>query len=663
MPPSATAMYGQTVQGIPTNPTAFWHGHDLPADSTSPISPSLGVHLSPTTSTTESFSGSTPPVQTPPFDNGRKNSQSSAKNSQKEPTGNQARASVAVACVPCRSRHLKCDGGVRCSRCRADDVECTYIKSRRGWKGKRKNKEDAGGPVTMSRPPIIETPINNSHLSSPEFPYNGELPSLNPLSSPTNSLGVGPPQTAAPPVQLNLNGTSRLNRFGHVGPETAVQSFYHYFYNSHPFCLPQPRLVELFNDRQAPLLEIAVQFIGSSFLPSMPADMYMEALNRHINSGNYPRDAFSVQALLLFAIGLHAHNEVPRAAQVFIIAQALTLDIGLHRMEFSIVHGGGDPQLEESWRRTWWSMFTVNGMMTAVNPGVQFKLKDVITDVLLPCENDQYFSGHIPYPNSIQDYDDSAFLPSLPIFSSFTYLIDAIRILGKVFECARLDSTFEYHIVNVVDEYLCNWRLHLPTSKLNIVNNDGVVDEVLFQAHMVNAGSTIMLHRPRSNLGFGRVEGVNICVQPGQVLLPTQTREIHTAKCLTSAENISSLIRIPGQLLHHTPFFTCVVVMASVVHLSYWSFLVPDGQDDVIKQSIRLDVGTLQQYSNTWPIASVVLGQVRGVAHTLFNSKKAMSIHLWSNIDSRDVIRNVIEEGGHVPPQNYAQLIAPMLKS
>jgi hypothetical protein len=125
----------------------------------------------------------------------------------------------------------------------------------------------------------------------------------------------------------------------------------------------------------------------------MPADMYKEALNRHINNGSFPRDAFSVQALLLFAIGLHAHNEVPRAAQIFTIAQALTLEVGLHRMEFALMHGGGDPQLEESWRRTWWSMYTVNGMMCAVNPGVQFKLKDIITDVPLPCENDQYFSG------------------------------------------------------------------------------------------------------------------------------------------------------------------------------------------------------------------------------------------------------------------------------
>ncbi|KAH7391007.1 hypothetical protein DE146DRAFT_151575 [Phaeosphaeria sp. MPI-PUGE-AT-0046c] len=656
MPPSAMTLPGQTMQG-------FWsHAHDLTSDSTSGVPDSHGLHFSPTSSTTESFNDSTPPVQTPPSESSsRKDSQHSIQISQKEANNSQARASVAVACVPCRSRHLKCDGGVRCSRCRNEGVDCTYIKSRRGWKGKRKNKEESGGPVALNGIPATEAPINNGHLSSPEYSYNGDLPVLNQLSSPTNSLGAHP--VTAPAPQLNLNGTARLNKFGHLGPETAIQAFYHYFYNSHPFCLPEPRLMEVFKERQAPLLEYAVQFIGSSYIPSMPVDMYKEALNRNISNGNYPRDAYSVQALMLFGIGLHAHNEVPRAAQIFNLAQALTLEVGLHRMEFALMHGGGDPQLEESWRRTWWSMYCVNGMMTAVNPGVQFKLKDIVTDVPLPCENEQYFSGHIPYPSTLQDYDDSAFLPSLTVFSSFVYLIDAVRILGKVFECARLDSTFEYHAVDVVDQYLCNWRLHLPPSKLDIVNNDGHIDEVLFQAHMVNGGSTIMLHRPRSNLGFGRVEGVNICVQPGQVLLPTQTREIHTAKCLTSAENISALIRLPGQLLHHTPFFTCVVVMASVVHLSYWSFLVPDGQDDIIKQSIRLDVGTLQQYSNTWPIAHVVLGQVRGVAHTLFNSKKAMSIHLWSNIQQHDVIRNVIEEGGHVPPQNYAQLIAPMLKS
>ena len=152
----------------------------------------------------------------------------------------------------------------------------------------------------------------------------------------------------------------------------------------------------VFKERQAGLLELAVQYIGSSFLPASPTDMYKSAMDRTIASQNYPRDGFAVQALLLFGIGLHANNEIPRAAQIFIMAQNLTIEIGLHRLDFSLINGNGDPVLEESWRRTWWSMYIANGMMTAVNPGVQFRLKDVITDVPLPCEDHQYFSGVSP---------------------------------------------------------------------------------------------------------------------------------------------------------------------------------------------------------------------------------------------------------------------------
>jgi hypothetical protein len=227
-------------------------------------------------------------------------------------------------------------------------------------------------------------------LSSPDSYYNGKAQMMNQLS-PTDHRNV---QSMPPPApQLNLNGTARPNRFGQLGPETATQAFFHYFYNSHPFCLPEPRLLDVFNQRKAPLLEIAVQYLGSSYLKAIPTEMYRDAMNQNIDNGNYSRDGWSVQALLLYAIGLHANNEVPRAAHVFAIAQALTIEIGLNRMEYALIHGQSDPQLEESWRRTWWSMYTANGMLCAVNPGVQFKLKDILTDVPLPCEQEQYLSG------------------------------------------------------------------------------------------------------------------------------------------------------------------------------------------------------------------------------------------------------------------------------
>lgn len=239
---------------------------------------------------------------------------------------------------------------------------------------------------------------HQGQLSSPNSFYNGETPTMNQIS-PSSSIGVQSMPPPAAPQQLNLNGTQRLNSFGHLGPETAIQAFYHYFYNSHPFCLPEPRLLEVFNQRKAPLLEYAVQYLGSSYVPAIPTAMYKEALDRYIDSGSFARDGWSVQALLLYAIGLHANNEVPRASQIFAIAQDLTLEVGLNRMEYALLNGESNPQIEESWRRTWWGMYCANGMLCAVNPGVQFKLKDVLTDVPLPCENDQYFSGvSVPSP-------------------------------------------------------------------------------------------------------------------------------------------------------------------------------------------------------------------------------------------------------------------------
>ena len=248
---------------------------------------------------------------------------------------------------------------------------------------------------------VLQSALINTNLTSrsiqslsPEFAYSTELASANHLNAASNGMGmVAVPAPVRAPEQLNLNGTHRLNQFGHMGPPTAIQSFYHYFYNAHPFVLPHGNLISLLKERRTPLLEQAVQFIGASFLPELPTDMYKDAMNRAINSGSYPRDGYSVQALILFSIGLHAHNEVPRAAQIFGLAQNLTLELGLNRIDFAILNGNNDRQLEESWRRTWWSMYTVNGMMSAVNPGVQFRLKDIPTDVPLPCENDAYFSG------------------------------------------------------------------------------------------------------------------------------------------------------------------------------------------------------------------------------------------------------------------------------
>ena len=146
---------------------AFWAQAQDSADS----SP-LALHLSPSASSTTHGSqhSSTSPSLTPRSDAERKDSQAGQQNGQNGQNGAQARTSVAVACVPCRSRHLKCDGGVRCSRCRADGVDCTYIKSRRGWKGKRKKPGEHGAPqVPGPSFPLTPKPLSLTSARPREY--------------------------------------------------------------------------------------------------------------------------------------------------------------------------------------------------------------------------------------------------------------------------------------------------------------------------------------------------------------------------------------------------------------------------------------------------------------------------------------------------------------
>jgi len=40
-------------------------------------------------------------------------------------------------------------------------------------------------------------------------------------------------------------------------------------------------------------------------------------------------------------------------------------------------------------------------------------------------------------------------------------------------------------VIERIDAYLVNWRLHLPDSKKDLISSDGQLDEMLFQAHMI----------------------------------------------------------------------------------------------------------------------------------------------------------------------------------
>lgn len=154
-----------------------------------------------------------------------------------------------------------------------------------------------------------------------------------------------------------------------------------------------------------------------------------------------------------------------------------------------------------------------------------------------------------------------------------------------------------------------------------------------------------MLHRPRSDLNLEDVEKVKTCVAAhSSSPFLGGFKDVHTVKAMQAAKDICGLILLPCPMIKHTPFFSCAVTMSSIVFLSYWSFIATESSDDFIKDNIRLNIGVLKTLGELWPIANTVLGQVKGVAQELFQSRKALSnAFSQTQVTRQEIFQGMIE--------------------
>jgi len=390
-------------------------------------------------------------------------------------------------------------------------------------------------------------------------------------------------------------------------------------------------------------LEAAMRYVGSFYVEQAPTVSLGLEAERLLYHADCPKDGFRVQAMLILSIGLDGYTYQEKALQILIDAQDLALELGMNRREFAALSGNNLSFLEESWRRTWWELYVVDGMIAGVHQKSTFRMKEIAADVALPCEEKQFASGRIPPSLSIQEFDDESFDGRNVNYSSFTYRIAAVRNLGRVLQFRQI--TFpDDPAISRTDAHLVNWRLHLPDSKRNIIDSSGRLDEMLFQAHMITEATTILLHREYSQLDSSVAQNVTSCA-PHKEIVPGQTYNIHAAKTIQAAQDISKLITLPVPLIKHSHFFTCVITLGSIVHLSCWSMIMPPHQDEDIKQQLRLNIGGLKTLWQIWPSAGRAFGQVKGVAQEIFAAKKAAAeVGFWAEYTEADMMRSMIED-------------------
>ncbi|KFY06469.1 hypothetical protein V491_08607, partial [Pseudogymnoascus sp. VKM F-3775] len=150
---------------------------------------------------------------------------------------------------------------------------------------------------------------------------------------------------------------------------------------------------------------------------------------------------------------------------------------------FAKANGGGDVVVEESWRRTWWECVVLDGMVAGVHRASSVRLSGVGEGVGLPCEEREYSSGNIPTPRTLEEFNDADFSDDNIVFSSFTYRIAAIANLERILALPKPIFPDD-PLIAKTDAYLVNWTLHLPPTA-RLVVEDGRVDEMIFQAHMI----------------------------------------------------------------------------------------------------------------------------------------------------------------------------------
>ena len=547
-----------------------------------------------------------------------------------------------------------------CRRCQDTGNECNYQQSRRGYKGPRKvakssvngdeNSPNTGlpGNLLTKTPSTASTgPWTPSNMTGLDFAAMGEAYSLGPFSdslprpytlpqelyqtpetgsSAAQSLPLDDEQLrkiALDPQHNSINQAVNITSSTSIDPsedgdETVMDIFYSNFHNAHPFVIPQ-RLYRAKPTLLPPVLKSVIMFVASHFIPGFVQDGLRNAAE-NITSDRVPADGFKVQGLLLFGMSLFARCEQELALTIIDKAIDLALNLGMNSKTFATTHGMGNAIIEESWRRTWWDLYMVDGILSSLNSiHHTFRLQHIQNDVPLPCEETDYVECKaITTFRSQQDFLERAFAAEPYNYSSEAYKIEAVRLLGKVVNISSEIVSPNDEQVESLDAQLANFILSLPPEKRYTIERDGKCDEILFSAHNLIDSALISLHRPRSTLTFIQNHYPTECTRPEAIRAPISAYEVHTAKTIKAANSISQAIALRTPLSKHSPCFVCATLLSAIVHLPAYSVEIDMERASAIKERLQLTINALNSIGEVWPMGKAAKGQISQFARDVF---------------------------------------------
>ena len=392
---------------------------------------------------------------------------------------------------------------------------------------------------------------------------------------------------------------------------TLTELYFANFHHTHPILVPKTA----FNALPLPAsLRAVVRFISSIISPVTLSEQYRLEATAALKQ-DLSWTPFRVQALLLYAIALHATDSQTEAQKALGSAVDLANLLGMNRYGFAHSHGRNQTLLEESFRRTWWELFTVEGMFAAIAQRSTFRCNTAELDAGLPCDEQTFLSGAcLPQPPTLSQFDNRIFDDDEISYSSYCYRIEAVRILARVLAVAE-DPDVEKDEYTAVDNALAGWKYHLPQHKADIANieNGGEVDELMFQAHLIINNATILLHLPRTNLRYIQpLATPATCCPWSRPLAPRFSQQNHLMKVTQASQGLSDLAALRSACAH-TPLTACGLILGSLVQLSICS-LHASNCITQHRERVMLMIGVLKSLGRTWSLAQQGLTQLRAAA-------------------------------------------------
>ncbi|KAL3466911.1 hypothetical protein BJX64DRAFT_249251 [Aspergillus heterothallicus] len=559
---------------------------------------------------------------------------------------------VSLACVPCRSKHLRCDATTpMCTRCRNEGLQCVYLKSRRGGRRPRPSSTQ----ISIDTSPGI--------LSQQQLP----TPVDEALAAPARSISSDDDRSHSDrstscTVSLNSDNMSDSSL-----SEQFFSQYYTYFHAAQPCVLPLWALKQQVATDGRPLqaLVSVVQYIGSVFAKSViSTSMKIEAEQAVASIGvNGPVTGFDVQALVIFSIAIYWGNEPEKALNFLDKAIALALELGMNTQGYAYAHGQKDPMLEECWRRTWWQLYVTDAHIAGSTSTFPFRTSHVEMDVDLPCDEEFYERGAIPRVRTLQDYDMREFLDDEDrVFSSFAELVGLTRSLDLALR-ARKGMTIATApaVCANTDASVMAWRSLLPPSKRDLVREDGSFDELLFKSNMVINTYIVDLHRQLSTLAYSPIEAIAHCAPdaPPESLRGCNSVEcqLHTAKVLRAIDQFDDLLTLPTNIATHTPFIICMIANTVIAHLAACRFHYSGHQLKLARERIRLSMGALKVLGEYWPMGLRTYKEVGIVAREILGLKDQQKNVV--EVATREIIVPPHMVQGYVPASVHVPVSLP----